>query len=83
MNPVLSNFAIKASEANFLETIYGKKVADLSDSELEQGRKKYEEYSKTNMKNDIHTQAQLFGGMLANASPVVQQQHQYAQQILQ
>jgi len=35
------------------------------------------------MKNDIHTQAQLFGGMLTNASPVVQQQHQYAQQILQ
>ncbi|MBR2248168.1 MAG: hypothetical protein IJ880_14300 [Bacilli bacterium] len=57
LNPVLSNFAIKASEANFLETLYGKKVANLSDSELEEGRKKYEEYSKTSMKNDIHTQS--------------------------
>jgi hypothetical protein len=55
MNPVLSNFAIKANEASFLEATYNKKVSELSDSELEQGRKKFEEYSKTNMKNDIHT----------------------------
>jgi len=57
MNPILSNFAIKANEVNFLETIYGKKLDEMSESELEEGRKAFEEYSKTGMKNDIHSTA--------------------------
>lgn len=83
MNPILSNFAIKANEVNFLETIYGKKLDEMSESELEEGRKAFEEYSKTGMKNDIHSTAQLFANLLETASPVVLQQHQYAQQVAQ
>jgi len=76
INPLLHNFAVKLTEAQFLEDIYGKPISEMSDSEKEEGIKKYEAYAKTSMKNDIHRQRVSFQDMITNATPVIQQQLQ-------
>jgi hypothetical protein len=51
----------------------------MSDSEKEEGMKKYEAYAKTSMKNDIHRTNLSFRDMLENATPLVQSFVQFMQ----
>ena len=83
MNPVLHSFAIKLSQPQFLEELYGKSVDEMSDSEKEEGMKKYEAYAKTSMKNDIHRTNLVFRDMLENSTPLVQSFVQSMQQAQQ
>lgn len=83
MNPILHSFAIKLSQPQFLEELYGKPVNDLSESEKEEGMKKYEAYAKTSMKNDIHRTNLSFKDMLENSTPLVQSFVQFMQQAQQ
>ena len=83
MNPVLHSFAIKLSQPQFLEELYGKSIDEMSDSEKEEGMKKYEAYAKTSMKNDIHRTNLAFRDMLENSTPLVQSFVQFMQQAQQ
>lgn len=83
MNPVLHSFAIKLSQPQFLEELYGKPIDEMSDSEKEEGMKKYEAYAKTSMKNDIHRTNLAFRDMLENSTPLVQSFVQFMQQAQQ
>ena len=83
MNPVLHSFAIKLSQPQFLEELYGESIDEMSDSKKEEGMKKYEAYAKTSMKNDIHRTNLAFRDMLENSTPLVQSFVQFMQQAQQ
>ena len=73
MNPILSDFAVKANLERFAEYKFGRPYKKLTKAEQELAKTEFENYQKTDLKNDIHQQAAHFQDMLENATPVVQQ----------
>lgn len=73
MNPVLHNFALKGNLQSYAKFKTGKNFDDLSDAMKKKITEDFEVYQKTEFKDDVHAQAQMFDDMMANASPIVEQ----------